>query len=266
VLTVNVLVTGPTSRLSNLSVRTAMAAAQTLIVGVAVSGGSRDVLVRAVGPALAGFGLTTAMVDPRLELYNGSTRTFSNDNWPANLAATFGTVGAFGLTNNSLDAAFVQGIDGSRTIWALGTGPGVVLVEAYDLGSGNSPRLVNVSARNQVGTGDDILIAGFNVAGTGQKQLLIRAVGPKLGTFGVTGFLADPKLEVYSGSNKLTENDNWVASLAVVFPTVGAFGLDANSKDAALLTTLAPGSYTVQVRGADGGTGEALIEIYEVLP
>jgi hypothetical protein len=140
-----------------------------------------------------------------------------------------------------------------------------VLVEAYDTGSGNTPRMVNVSARNQVGTGDDILIAGFNIAGTGTKQLLIRAVGPKLGTFGVSGFLVDPKLEVYSASgNKLTENDNWTPTLSSTFSAVGAFALDSNSRDAALLMTLTPGSYTVQVRGADGGTGEALIEIYEV--
>ncbi len=255
---------GPMARLSNLSVRTTMQAGQTLIVGTFVSGGARNVLVRAAGPALAAFGLSGAMVDPRLELYNGSTLTLSNDNWAANLSSTFDSVGAFGFGANSLDAAFVQSIEGGRSIWAQGTGPGVVLVEAYDLGTGNSPRMVNVSARNRVGTGDDILIAGFNIAGTGSKQLLIRAVGPKLGVFGVTGFLVDPILEVYSGSTKLTENDNWSSGLAATFDSVGAFQLDPGSKDAALLTSLPPGSYTVQVRGAAGGTGEALIEIYEV--
>ena len=255
-----------TARLSNLSVRTAMAAEQTLIVGVVVQGGARNILVRAAGPALAAFGLSTAMSDPRLELYNGQQLVFENNDWPANLADTFAAVGAFGMPANSRDAAFVQSIDGNRSIQVRGTAAGVVLVEAYDLGSGNSPRMINVSARNRVGTGDDILIAGFNVAGTGSKQLLIRAVGPKLGSFGVTGVLNDPKLEVFaSGSTvALTENDNWTASLAATFTAVGAFPLDANSRDAALLTTLQPGSYTVQVRGTDGGTGEALVEIYEV--
>ncbi|MSU47817.1 MAG: hypothetical protein EXS37_01770 [Opitutus sp.] len=256
---------GPTARLSNLSVRTAMAAGQTLIVGLVVDGGPRDILVRAAGPALAAFGLTTAMTDPRLELYNGSALTFSNDDWAASLAPTFASVGAFPFPAGSKDGGFVQSADGERSIQAKGTGAGVVLVEAYDLGTGNSPRLVNVSARNRVGTGDDILIAGFNVAGTGTKQLLIRAVGPKLGAFGVSGFLVDPKLEVYSGAGvKLTENDNWTAALATTFAAVGAFPLDAGSRDAALLTTLDPGSYTVQVSGVGGGTGEALIEIYEV--
>jgi hypothetical protein len=188
-----------------------------------------------------------------------------NDNWPANLAGTFTSVGAFPLATGSRDAAFVQSIDGPRSIQARGTGAGVILVEAYDTGAGNSPRLINVSARNQVGTGDNILIAGFNGAGTGSKQLLIRAVGPKLAAFGVSGFLADPKLEVFTGAGiKITDNDTWAASLAPTFTAVGAFPLDANSRDAALLLTLAPGSYTAQVSGADGGTGEGLIEIYEV--
>ena len=256
---------GPTARLSNLSVRTAMAAGQTLIVGVTVDGGARDVLVRAAGPALAAFGLTTAMTDPRLDLYNGSTLTFSNDDWPANLATTFTSVGAFTFPAGSKDAGFVQSIDGGRSIQARGTGAGVVLVEAYDLGAGNTPRLINVSARNQVGTGENILIAGFNIAGTGNKRLLIRAVGPKLATFGVTGFLVDPKLEVFtSAGEKLIENDNWDASLATIFASVGAFALDSGSRDAALVRTLEPGSYTVQVSGVSNGTGEALVEIYEL--
>ena len=253
------------ARLSNLSVRTAMAAGQTLIVGTVVNGGSTNVLVRAAGPALAAFGLTSAMADPRLELYNGATMVFENNDWPATLNGTFTSVGAFGFESGSRDAAFVQSIEGGRSIQARGTGEGVVLVEAYDLGSGSPARLVNVSARNMVGTGDNILIAGLNIAGSGEKRLLIRAVGPKLTAFGVPGVLADPKLEVYSGAGvKLTENDNWTADLAATFTAVGAFGLDANSRDAALLTTLPAGSYTVQVSGVGGGTGEALIEVYEV--
>lgn len=264
VVTVTSPPVGPAARLSNLSVRTSMAAAQTLIVGVVVSGGPRDILVRAVGPALAVFGLGNAMADPRLELYNGSTRVFANDNWSVTLAPTFASVGAFGLPEGSRDAAFLQPIERDRSIWALGTGPGVVLVEAYDTGGTAGARLVNMSARNLVGTGDDILIVGFNVAGTGSKQLLIRAVGPRLGGFGVSGFLADPKLEIYRGDAKVAENDNWSGSLAASFTSVGAFPLDPGSRDAALLADLAPGSYTVQVRGADGGTGEALVELYEV--
>jgi hypothetical protein len=256
---------GAGSRLSNLSVRTSMATGQTLIVGVVVSGGWRNVLVRAAGPALAGFGLSSAMADPRLELYSGNTRVLENDDWPAAIAPTAASVGAFPFSPGSRDAGFVQGIEGARSIQVRGTGAGIVLVEAYDTGTGNSPRMINLSARNRVGTGDDILIAGFSLAGFGMKQLVIRAIGPKLAAFGVPGTLVDPKVELYSSTGaKIAENDNWMPTLAGAFSMVGAFPLDAGSRDAALITTLAPGTYTVQVKGADGGTGEALVEVYEL--
>ena len=159
----------------------------------------------------------------------------------------------------------MQGLNSAYSIQARGTGPGVVLVEAYDTGAPTAARLVNVSARNRVGAGDDILIAGFNIAGTGSKQLLVRAVGPKLADFKVDGLLIDPKLEIYDAAGvRVTENDNWNFALATIFNSVGAFALDSGSRDAALVATLPPGSYTAQVRGADGGTGEALIEIYEL--
>lgn len=264
-VTLTVLAAESTARLSNLSVRTPLALGQRLIVGVVVSGGSRDILVRAAGPALAGFGLSSAMVDPRLELYRSDgSLVLSNDNWTSGLAPTFASVGAFAFSNGSRDAAFVQTLNAPHSIQALGTGPGIVLVEAYDTGAPTAAKLVNVSARNQVGTGDDILIAGFAISGTGNKPLLFRAVGPGLAAFGVAGTLVDPKLEIYNSTGvKVAENDNWDPALAADFGTVGAFALPANSRDAALRTSLPPGSYTAQVRGADGGTGEALIEIYE---
>ncbi len=252
------------ARLSNLSVRTSLPANERLIVGMTVSGGAGNVLVRAVGPTLGAFGVGSAMADPRLELYSGQTRVFENDNWSADLAATFGTVGAFGLTAGSRDAAFVRSVDGGVTAQALGPAAGIVLVEAYALGTGGNGKLVNLSARNQVGTGENILIAGFTVTGPGQKRLLIRAVGPGLGVFGLTGFLVDPRLEVYSGATRIAENDNWSGDLAAAASSVGAFPLPAGSRDAALITTLTEGSYTVQVSGVANGTGEALVEVYEL--
>jgi len=256
----------PAARLANLSVRTALAAGDTLIVGLSVGGGSRGVLVRAVGPTLGAFGVGGAMTDPRLELYNGQTRVFANDDWPQTLSSVFPTVGAFALGNGSKDAGFLQTVDGTRSIMAQGTGAGVVLVEAYDTGTPSAARLVNVSARNRVGTGDDILIAGFNISGTGgPKPLLIRAVGPGLAALGVPGTLADPKLEIFDGNGaKVVENDSWNASLAAVFSSVGAFALPAGSRDAALVVSLAPGSYTAQLSGVGGLTGDAIIEVYEL--
>lgn len=254
-----------TARLSNLSVRTTMTSGQTLIVGVVVSDGARDVLVRAAGPALTTFGLSSVMADPQLELFRDTTSVAANNDWAPSLAPMFTSVGAFPFANGSKDAAFVPRLDAAYSIQARGTGPGVVLVEAYDTGPATPARLVNVSARNRVGVNDDILIAGFTISGTGSKPLLIRAIGPKLGAFNVGGFLVNPKLEIYDGAGaKVTENDDWNSSLAATFTTVGAFALDVGSRDAALVTALPPGGYTAQVRGADGGTGEALIEIYEL--
>ncbi len=259
------VVTG--SALSNLSVRTTLTAGQTLTLGAVVSGGAKNVLIRAAGPALTAFGLG-GMADPKLELFTGAstTPTAVNDDWPGSLAGVFASVGAFGFAGGSKDAALSQALTGPFTVRASGTGAGVILVEAYDTAGGISPRFANVSARNRVGTGDDILIAGFTIVGAGSKQLLIRAVGPTLGTFGVPNPLADPTLRVVDGKGvAIASNDNWAAALAPTFVQVGAFPLTAASRDAALLVTLpAGGTYTIQVSGVNNATGEALIEVYEV--
>jgi hypothetical protein len=261
----SVVPAGPSSRLSNLSVRTTLAAEQTVIVGLAVADGTREVLVRAVGPALATFGITTALADPRLELFRGQTLLLANDDWPVALENVFAVAGAFGLRTGSKDAAVRQGVDAAVSVQVRGTGAGVVLIEAYDLGQAGASRLVNLSARNRVGSGDNILIAGFTVIGTGTKRLLIRGVGPGLAPFGVGDALADPRLDVFDGSGtRIAENDNWSAVLGADFDAVGAFRLPAGSRDAALLQELSSGAYTVQVRGVNGGTGEAVIEVYEM--
>jgi hypothetical protein len=254
-------------RLYSLAVRTALEAKQTLIVGFNMSGGAKNVLLRAVGPTLGAFGVPETMADPKLELYSGSTLITSNDNWggSSSLAATFTSAGAFAYASaTSLDAALVASINGGRTAHVYGPTAGAVLVEGYDVGSGDAQRFTSLSARNQVGTGANILIAGFSLAGEGKRNLLIRAIGPTLFLFGVSGVLSDPKLEIYQGSTKIGENDNWASTLSTTFSSVGAFGLTQGSKDAAITVSLPAGSYTVQVSGADGGVGEALVEIYEL--
>jgi hypothetical protein len=236
-----------------------------VIVGFTIEGGERDVLVRAVGPSLAAFNVVSAMADPRLELFRGGTLVAANEDWGSTLAPTFAGVGAFALPIGSRDAALMQGLGGAHSLHTRGAGAGTVLVEVYDVGTGNRPRLVNLSARNRVGTGDDILIAGFTITGTGSKQLLIRAVGPGLAAFNVPALLVDPSLEVFTGTGaRIGANDNWSADLIPSFTAVGAFGLPPGSRDAALLATLPVGSYTVQVRGVNGTSGEAIVEIYEM--
>ena len=255
----------PAAWLANLSVRTTLPAARPIIVGVSTQGGPKPVLVRAAGPTLTQFGLAGAMPDPRLQLFSGAVKTGENDNWTANLAPMFSQLGAFAFTSNSRDAAIHTNFAVSASVLADGAIGGAVLVEAYDALPGNSQRLVNVSARNQVGTGADILIAGFSVGGSGTKRLLIRAVGPALTAFGVGGALTDPRFELYDGEVRIAANDNWDAALAPTFAQVGAFALTAGSRDAAAIVTVnAAKSYTVQVSGVGDTTGEALIEIYEL--
>ena len=262
------IVSGQTSRVSNLSVRTNLAARQTLTVGFATSG-AKSMLVRAIGPSLAAFGLAGFNPDPAIALFNSAgTNVDGNDNWNATLSPVFERVGAFPLTAGSKDAALQRTITDATTAQISGPSAGVVLVEAYDAAGDSATRLVNFSTLNLVGTGDNILIAGFFVEGTAARTLLIRGVGPALAGFGVTGPLADPKLELFDSAGvKIAEADNWVSGLSALFTRVGAFALAAGSKDAALVITLPPGAgYTAQLSGVNAGTGEALLEFYEVPP
>ena len=256
----------PVARLANVSLRTTLAAGQAVAVGFVVTGQPRSVLLRVAGPSLADFGVPGVMADPRLEVYRSEAKLAENNDWSPTLAATMAAYGAFPFGRVSRDAAWRQPIEGLTTVLASGTAAGTVLIEGYDTSADGAGRIVNLSARNRVGTGADVLIAGFHLAGTGTKRLLVRAVGPTLADFGVAGVLADPQLELYAaGAAKLAENDNWDPALAPVFASVSAFPLPLRSRDAALVLTLAAGhSYTAQVSGVGGTTGEALVELYEL--
>ncbi len=269
-----VVVAAPlTAVLRNLSVRTTLAADQILIVGVDMSGAGKEVLVRAVGPSLGVFGVPGTMADPRLAVFTAATppvQIAQNDNWGGNAAVAAANLrlGAFALTpNTSLDAALVTTIAGGRTVQVSGPTAGTVIVEAYDAGAGNAARFTSVAARNLVGTGGDVLIAGFTVDGTGSKNLLIRAAGPSLGALGVPGTLVDPKLEIFTATAvpvKVAENDNFAGAVDTLARTLGGFGFVPGARDAAILVSLPAGGYTVQVSGLNNGTGEAIIEVYEV--
>jgi hypothetical protein len=129
-------------------------------------------------------------------------------------------------------------------------------------------QLINTSVRVRVGTGADILITGF-VVGATPKTFLFRAVGPGLNAFGVPGTLSDPVLNLYSGSTVIQSNDDWGSSssataISQAAAAAGAFALANGSLDSALIATLQPGSYTVQISGFGGGTGVALFEAYEI--
>lgn len=131
--------------------------------------------------------------------------------------------------------------------------------------TGNDSRLVNLSTRGVVGSGSDVLIAGFVVGGNGPKDLLIRAIGPALAEAGMSGALARPRLHVFDSAGRLlATQERWEGALKPLFAQLGAGALPDGSNDAALRLTLPPGGYTVQVTGGDGPRGIALIEVYEV--
>ena len=261
-----VMLTVSYSRIANLSVRANLDNSQTLIVGL-VTSGRHPILARAIGPGMVPFGITSGFVaDPRMTLVSqvSGVTVNQNDDWSPGLAATFASLGAFALTPGSKDAGLLQPVEGPHTIQV--SGGGLVLVEVYDAESAGPIRLTNVSARNQVGTGENVLIAGFVIEGNDKRLVLIRGIGPALReNFGVSGALIDPKLEIFrQGNTKFEENDDWSGTLRPIFDQVGAFALRAGSKDAAMIVLLEPGAYTAQLSGVGGATGDGLIEVYEV--
>ena len=270
----------PSSRIVNFSARAVSGpASQSLIMGFVVSGDNKNLLVRGVGPTLASYGLSNPLADPFLTMYGANGIVFaSNDDWQtgndsALIASTAAQVGAFALPNGSKDSALLfTANNGAHTTGLLrpNSTTGVAMIELYDTDVALGSRLINVSARMNVTTGDGTLIAGFVIKGNAPKTVLIRGIGPTLSVFGVTAVLADPAITVLSGSTQIAGNDNWetgtstAAQMSSAFAQVGAFALAAGSKDAALLVTLQPGNYTVQVTGVGGTSGVALVEIYDM--
>ena len=183
-------------------------------------------------------------------------------------SATDQSPGAFSVT--TLSGNRITGTADPATGFIRGNltgGPGGALIAALTSGvSFSDGFLRNLSTRGQVGTGSNILIAGFVVGGDVPKQVLVRAVGPSLTQFGVTGALADTQLQLFQGSSLKETNDNWggVAAISTAANQVGAFAFGPTSLDSAILTTLPPGAYTAQVSGVGGRTGVALVELYDV--
>jgi sugar lactone lactonase YvrE len=287
-VTLSVSDTQDIGRLIDVSVRaSAGAGAQSLIAGFVVGGagtsGSQNVLVRASGPALATFSVPDILPDPQLQLFEtfpSAALLMTNNGWggsPA-IAALAAQVGAFPWSNaSSHDAALATGLSaGNYTANITGASgdSGAALAEVYDATPEGTytpatPRLVNVSARTTAGTGGATLIGGFVIGGSTSKSVLIRASGPALATFAISGFLTDPYLELFGSSGQLiASNYGWGNGtnfyIANTASSVGAFPWTPNSPDSALIVTLPPGAYTAQVTSGQGNTGIALIEVYEL--
>jgi len=274
-------------RIANISTRGMVGnGSGVLIAGFVVEGvSSKQVLIRAIGPSLREFGIRGVAVDPRL-VVRKSSRVFSsdiaiNDDWDGSSSVfedTARKVGAFPLSAGETDAAIILTLEpGVYTAQMSDSGSGGVgLIEVYDAedrtaSSGN--RIINISTRGIVRGGAYSLVGGFVVEGTVPKLILVRAVGPSLAKLGVAGWLEDPRLslDLQEGGESvpILENDDWGenANPALIRKSsqrVGAFPLDEEGKDAAVLILLKPGAYTVNVEAPGEDYGVALLEIYEV--
>ncbi|HEY3757704.1 MAG TPA: glycoside hydrolase family 44 protein [Opitutaceae bacterium] len=254
---------------------------------VTTGSGSKTVLLRGIGPALAGYNISNFVTEPTLSLYSGSTLTGSfTAGWNSNLQSVFSAVGAFSLATGSDDQASEQTFTpGSYTAYVSSANnqDGVALLELYDAdNTAPANRLINLSTRSYVGTGANSLVAGFYVAGQLPEEVLIRGIGPGLAQYGVTGTLPAPQLQVYdSTSNTLIASiQGWgfnptagpsTAAVAYgaatvdIMNSVYASSIPSGGGDSAMVLTLLPGhGYTAVVSGSTGGTGVALVEVYEV--
>lgn len=266
-------------RLLNLSSRGTGTGDNPLIAGFVVSGttGTR-LLLRAVGPTLRDYGIEKPMTDPVMTLWTAQKSSPVFDDWGTSpiadlIATTAASVGAFPLPRGSLDAAdvaeYVPGILYSEQVRGKNGPDGVALAEIYDADATSATaRLANLSTRGFVGTGDGVLIGGLCVGGGGRVRVLIRGIGPGLTSYGVSGALSRPKLEVFDAKSRLVaSNGRWTSEgrkgdIAAANSMVGAFQLDTGAADCALVTGLEPGAYTVILSGVDGEVGTGLIEVY----
>ena len=263
-------------RLSNLSTRGAVGTgANIMVAGFVIEGSmAKDLVIRAVGPKLADYGVAGELPDPQIALYRSgeSVPMMEVDNWDSALSPVFASLGAFALDNDTASAAVrVQLPPGPYTVHVSGVNDvtGVALVEVYDAASAAPVQMINLSTRGAVGTGSDAMFAGFVITGEATQRVLIRGIGPTLTGFGVEGALADPILRLRQESELVASNQDWSASgntaeIISTTLTVGGFPLDSRSDDAVLLVDLAPGLYTVELSGVDGGTGVGLVEVYRV--
>ncbi|WP_221030677.1 endo-1,4-beta-xylanase [Actomonas aquatica] len=249
-----------------------------MVAGFVVEGStSKEVVIRAVGPQLGAFGVPGVLADPQIRLFQGVTEIASNDNWSPDLADDFATLGAFALTADTASAALRTTLNsGAYTVEVSGVNDttGVAIVEVYDAATGDPVQMTNISTRGQIGTGADIMVAGFVIEGSVPQRVLVRGIGPALARFGVTGTVSDPVLRLFESlpdgsARHLRTNYDWsaaanAAELKETTARVGAFSLIPGDGDAALLIDLEPGTYTVELAGANDETGIGLIEVYRV--
>ncbi len=265
-------------RLLNISTRMrVLTGEQVLIAGFIITGTDpKKVIIRGIGPSLPG--VAGALADPTLELHQGSSTLATNDNWKINDQTHQSQEAEIKATTippaNDSESAIVATLSpGAYTAILAGKngGTGVGLVELYDLAQGANSKLVNISTRGFVDSGDNVMIGGLIVGGGesgGAAKVIVRALGPSLGAAGVQGALSDPTLELHNGNGTAIEDsDNWKSRLdgssqqAEIAATTIPPG---NELESALVASLPPGNYTAIVRGKNNITGVGLVEVYNL--
>ncbi|MEY2489063.1 MAG: hypothetical protein QOC70_1005 [Verrucomicrobiota bacterium] len=261
----------PAAQSVNLSTRMRVQTGENVGIGGFIITGTapKHVLLRAIGPSLAQSGVPNVLADPVLELHGpGTFVTITNDNWmddPVQKAAILAT--GIAPTNNLESAIDATLNPGAYTAIVRGKNntSGVALVEAYDLSQAVLAKLANISTRAFVGTGDNIVIAGFTLGGhNGDDEIVVRGLGPSLAAFGVANVLADPTLELRDGNGALLmANNNWQDNPAQMAALIGAGLAPTNPLESAIAATLPPGLYTALLAGLNNGAGVGVVEVYD---
>jgi hypothetical protein len=235
---------------------------EVLIGGFIVTGQApTQVVLRGLGPSLRNAGVANAGSDPVLTLIDSSGAEIAfSDDWDAQNPALL----ASGLTpGDSAESMLIATLPAGAYTAVLETKgePSVALVELYQLSASQGSGLVNISSRGRVGSGNDVMIAGFILTGNQSTKVVMRAVGPSLSRAGVAQPLADPELSLYDGNGSLIfRNDNWRSEQETQLLSLGV--APSSDKESAILATLPAGNYSAVVRGVNGSEGVGLVEIY----
>ena len=268
------------SQLGNISTRAFVQTGDNVMIGGFVVPEATMVIIRAIGPELTQHGVPNALVNPTLELHDGTGALIaSNDNWATTIIGGIITsnqyqdiVGSGHTPADARESAIVAFLDaGNYTAIVRGVdnSTGVGLVEAYNLWDGTI--LGNISTRSFVQTGDSVMIGGFIVQGPYAKRVIIRAIGPELIPFGIPNVLADPTLELHDSTGAvIASNDNWqntviggIITRDQVQDIMHSQHVPTQPSESAIIADLPPGNYTAIVRGVNNTTGVALVEVYD---
>jgi hypothetical protein len=252
--------------LHNISTRAFVQTGDNVIIGglIITGSGQKKVIVRAIGPSLVNHGITNPLQDPTLELHDHTGAVIaSNDDW-MNAPNKQEIIDSGLAPSNNLESAILTSLspgDYTAIVRGVNNGTGIALVEGYDLDPAAGSKLGNISTRALVQTGDNVMIGGLIITGTGQENVIVRAIGPSLAQYGITNPLADPTLELHDGNGALIAfDDNWKDSQEAEIQATGL--APSNDLESAIVAPLAPGNYTAIVRGKNDTIGVALVEAY----